>query len=103
MAMLLKNQRRKKLRTGSFPPESREFLEKFVPLFRRLPVEDKAELEGHIQVLLAEKNFEGCAGLSLTLEMKLTVAAQACVLLLHRETDYYPRSEEHTAELQSHS
>jgi Mlc titration factor MtfA (ptsG expression regulator) len=55
-----------------------------------LPLQDKAELEGHIQVFLSEKNFEGCAGLELTQEMKLTIAAQACVLLLHRETDYYP-------------
>ena len=35
--------------------------------------------------------FEGCGGLELTDEIKVTIAAQACLLLLHRETDYYPR------------
>ena len=47
--------------------------------------------KGHIQIFLAEKHFEGCGGLVLTDEIKVTIAAQACLLLLHRETDYYPR------------
>jgi len=41
-------------------------------------------------VLLAEKKFEGCGGLELTDEIRVTIAAQACLLLLHRETDYFP-------------
>jgi Mlc titration factor MtfA (ptsG expression regulator) len=57
----------------------------------RLPVEDRRELEGHIQVFFAEKNFEGCGGLVLVEEIKVTIAAQACVLLLHREADSFPR------------
>jgi Mlc titration factor MtfA (ptsG expression regulator) len=40
--------------------------------------------------LLNEKYFEGCGGLRVTDEMRVTIAAQACLLLLHRETDYYP-------------
>jgi Mlc titration factor MtfA (ptsG expression regulator) len=47
-------------------------------------------LEGHIQVFLAEKNFEGCGGFRITDEVRVVIAAQACLLLLHRETDYYP-------------
>jgi Mlc titration factor MtfA (ptsG expression regulator) len=39
---------------------------------------------------VAEKRFEACAGLELTDEIRVTIAAQACLLLLHRETDYYP-------------
>jgi len=49
------------------------------------------ELLGHVQVFLAEKNFEGCDGLQLTDEIRVTIATQACLLLLHRRTDYYPR------------
>jgi hypothetical protein len=41
-------------------------------------------------VFLAEKHFEGCGGLQMTDEAQVTIAAQACVLLLHRQTDYYP-------------
>ncbi len=43
-----------------------------------------------MQVFLAEKKFEGCGGLELTEEMRLTIAAQACILILHREHDFYP-------------
>lgn len=42
-------------------------------------------------MLLAEKHFEGCGGLVLTDEIRVTIAAQASVLLLHRDGDYYPR------------
>ncbi len=41
-------------------------------------------------IFLAEKRFEGCAGLEITDEMRVTIAAHACLLLLHRKTDYYP-------------
>ncbi len=44
----------------------------------------------HIQVFLAEKRFEGCGGFAITDEVRVTIAAQACLLLLHRETDYFP-------------
>ncbi|PYL21800.1 MAG: hypothetical protein DMF41_01170, partial [Verrucomicrobia bacterium] len=50
-----------------------------------------AELLGHIQVFLAEKRFEGCGDLELTDDIRVTIAAQACLLLLHRKTDYFPR------------
>ena len=62
-----------------------------MPVFDRLPVADQAELLGHVQVFLAEKSFEGAGGLTLTDEIRITIAAQACMLLLHRETDYYPQ------------
>ena len=48
------------------------------------------ELLGHIQVFLAEKRFEGCGGFEITNEVRVTIAAQACLLLLHRGTDYFP-------------
>jgi Mlc titration factor MtfA (ptsG expression regulator) len=43
-----------------------------------------------VAVFLDEKNFEGAGGLEMTDEIRVTIAAQACVLLLHRDTDYYP-------------
>ena len=87
---LLKRRRRRKLRAQPVPEAWRSTLNRNLPIFRRLPVEDQAELLGHVQVFLAEKRFEGCGGLELTDEIRLTIAAQACLLLLHRETDYYP-------------
>jgi Mlc titration factor MtfA (ptsG expression regulator) len=55
-----------------------------------LKPQDREELVGHVQVFLSEKSFEGCGGLQITDEVRVTIAAQACVLLLHRETEYYP-------------
>ncbi len=65
-----------------------------VPYYSRLSDADQRELQGHIQVFLAEKRFEGCPPgpeqLTITDEIRVTIAAQACVLLLHRDSDYYP-------------
>jgi hypothetical protein len=44
-----------------------------------------------MQIFLAEKRFEGAGGLAVTEEMRLIIAAQACLLLLHRDLDYFPR------------
>jgi Mlc titration factor MtfA (ptsG expression regulator) len=41
----------------------------------RLSPEDQRELEGHVQVFLAEKSFEGCGGLEVTNERRVTIAA----------------------------
>ena len=86
----LKRRRRDRLRARSFPAAWKSILNRNLPIFRRLPSSDQSELLGHVQVLLAEKHFEGCGGLELTDEIRVTIAAQACLLLLHRETDYYP-------------
>ena len=85
-----KRLRRERLRTAPFPPEWKEIITRNLPIFSRLPTTDQEELLEHVQVFLAEKRFEGCAGLELTDEIRVTIAAQACLLLLHRETDYYP-------------
>jgi Mlc titration factor MtfA (ptsG expression regulator) len=87
---LFKSRRRAKLRAQPAPAEWRAILERNLPVFSRLTAEDQAELLGHTQVFLAEKHFEGAGGLELTDEMRVTIAGQACLLLLHRETDYYP-------------
>ena len=86
----LKRRRRNRLRAQPFPAAWKAIISHNVPIFLRLPSADRAELLGHIQVFLNEKYFEGCGGLKLTDETRVTIAAQACLLLLHRETDYYP-------------
>ncbi len=88
---IFKQRRRQRLRAQPFPPAWRSIVERNLAIFRRLPPEDQAELFGAIQVFIAEKHFEGCGGLKVTDEIRVTIAAQACLLLLHRETDYYPQ------------
>jgi hypothetical protein len=87
---LFKSRRRARLRAQPTPPDWRRILERNLPIFSRLSPGDQAELLGRTQVFLAEKHFEGAAGLVLTDEIRVTIAGQACLLLLHRETDYYP-------------
>src|SRR5205807_7933234 len=87
---LFKSRRRARLRAQPAPKAWRAILERNLPVFSRLSGEDQQELLGHMQVFLAEKHFEGCGGLALTDEIRVTIAGQACLLLLHRETDYYP-------------
>ena len=86
-----KESRRKKLRATPLSPEVQRIVETQCDVYQRLPKADRAELAGHMQVFLAEKRFEGCGGLVITEEMRVVIAAYACVLLLHRQTDYYPQ------------
>lgn len=85
-----KRRRREQIRIKPFPPEWHEALLRNMPYYRALSPQDQTEIQGHIQVLLEEKNFEGCGGLVLTDEIKMLICAHAALLLLHRDTDYYP-------------
>jgi MtfA peptidase len=87
---LLKEQRRRRLLARPFPNKWLTLIQRHVVFFHRLSESDKAELLGHIQVFLAEKRFEGCGGFAITDEVRVIIAAQACLLLLHRKTDYFP-------------
>ena len=91
MLGFLKDRQRKRLKARPFPNEWLRIIKHNVAFFIRLSANDQAELLDHIQVLLAEKNFEGCAGQEITDEVRVTIASQACLLLLHRKTDYFPR------------
>ncbi len=87
---IFKKWRRNKIASRPFPKDWLAIIENNVPLYNRLSQPDKQELQRHILIFIAEKHFEGCAGLKITDEIKLTIAAFACILLLHRQTDYYP-------------
>jgi hypothetical protein len=86
-----RSRRRLRLFAAPFPEEWQEILAKNVPIYRLLSDTLRNQLHGHINVFLGEKLFEGCGGLQLTDEIRLTIAAQACLLLLNRPTKYYPR------------
>jgi Mlc titration factor MtfA (ptsG expression regulator) len=81
--------RRAAVRRRPFPPQWRQILRRSVPYFRSLPADLQLQLKKHIQVFVAEKAFVGCGGLAVTDEMRVTVAAQACLLILNRRTDYF--------------
>jgi MtfA peptidase len=82
--------KRRRVRDQPFPAAWREILNRRVPYFRLLPADLQIQLKKHIQVFVAEKQFTGCDGLAITDEVRVTIAAQACLLILNRWTDYFP-------------
>lgn len=82
---------RRGVRARPFKKQWRQILQKRVPYFRYMPTDLQLQLKGHIQVFLDEKEFVGCEGVVITDEIKVTIAAQACLLILNRKTDYYPK------------
>jgi len=63
-------------------------IDRNVPAVRRLPPELRARLESLMAAFLAEKEFVGCNGLIVTDEMRATIAALACLLVLGRRGHY---------------
>ena len=59
-----------------------------VPAVRELPPELRVRLESLMAAFLAEKEFIGCNGLAVTDEMRATIAAMACLLVLGRRGHY---------------
>ncbi len=82
---------RSRLRAGVFPAAWRTILRQRVPQFARLPADLQLRLKQDMLVFLAEKPFWGCAGLQVTDEMRVTVAALACFPLLGARRGYYPQ------------
>lgn len=74
-----------------FPKDWERMLVQNVAHFAVLNDEERSRLGAIVQVLVAEKNWEGCGGLAVTEEMKVTIAGQAGLLLLGIEHDYFPR------------
>jgi len=79
------------LNANEFPVAWEIILQQRVPIYLSLLEPDRSELRSYIQWFIGAKRFEGCAGLVVTDEIRVTVAAQACLLLLHRDTPCYER------------
>lgn len=74
-----------------FAEEWEELLKRRVFLFHVLPADQQDDLRALIQIFLDEKPFEGCAGLEITDEIRLTISGFACILLLGGQSDLYPK------------
>ena len=66
-------------------------LERNVEQYRAMDAGQRTRLERLVRRFLFEKTFVGCAGLEITDEMRLTIAGQACLLLMGARGDaVYP-------------
>jgi len=79
-----------RLRPEPIPESWREIVARTVPLANGLSDEERERLLRLVQVFVHDKPFEGCGGLEITEEMRVTIAAHACLLLLHLEGRCYP-------------
>lgn len=73
------------------PPEWDRIVTSRVALAARLSPADRARLLQLTAEFIRTKSFEGCGGLTLTEEMQVVIAAQACLLLLHLPGEVYPK------------
>lgn len=88
-----KTQQRRALMEQPFPAEWQACLSANVAYYRLLPADLQEKQRDVTRILIVEKHWEGCGGLTLTDEMKVTIAAQAAVLVLGFDGDYYPNVE----------
>ncbi|PCJ51171.1 MAG: hypothetical protein COA74_01215 [Gammaproteobacteria bacterium] len=88
---MLRERGREKVRSQIFPKTWRKILRRNVPYFHTMPADMQLQLKQHILVFIHEKNFMGFEGIDIDDEIQVTIAAQACLLLLNRKADYYPK------------
>lgn len=82
--------RQRRLLSRPFPDSWETILERRLPAFQRLQESDRERLRQGVQLFVADKRFHGCAGLAVTDEIRVSIAAQACLLVLNRPGSLYP-------------
>jgi len=83
-----KTQKRKSLLDTPLTDAQHQVILDEVPLIRRVPRELGAKLDGKISLFLDQVEFIGCDGLEVTQEMKLSIAAQACLIVVNTDAWY---------------
>ncbi len=89
--LVRKRQRRRQALAQPFPAEWQTIIQQNLPPYSKLSPDLQRQLQGYTQEFLYDKSFEGCGGLDLTNEIKVTIAAQASLLLLNRKVRTYPK------------
>ncbi|MBI2481335.1 MAG: zinc-dependent peptidase [Planctomycetia bacterium] len=85
----LRRHRRRRLLETPFPNEWTDTLRRNVKHYVCLIASEQAKLRDDLRILVAEKNWEGCCGLTIDDEIKVTIAAQASLLLLGFRNKYF--------------
>jgi Mlc titration factor MtfA (ptsG expression regulator) len=89
----LRRRRRRKLLEEPFPAAWIEILESRFFHYRWLTASQKEKLQRDLRIIIAEKNWEGCAGQVVDDEVKVTIAAGASLLVLGQEHDHFEHVE----------
>lgn len=83
-----RRRRRDALLAAPLTPQQREIIARLVPITRRLPDHLRKKLEGKINLFLDQIAFRGKGGIEVTEEMRLSIAAQACLLIVNSPAWY---------------
>lgn len=75
----------------AFPHHFSKILRKNLPGYSRMPTDLQMQLKRKIRQFLHEKTFVACADLEMNDEIRVTIAAKACLLLLNRESEVFPK------------
>jgi len=90
LALWVPRLRLKKAIQAPFPDEWVEIVERNIAVYRNLPTPLRMQLRKLIKQFLHQKTFSGSGGLVITDEIRVTIAAEACMLLLNRNSNVYP-------------
>jgi Mlc titration factor MtfA (ptsG expression regulator) len=89
--MLNRRSQRRRALAAPFPTGLLATISRNIPPYAKLSPEMQQQVQDYTQEFLYDKSFEGCGGLVLNDEIKVTIAAQASLLLLNRKVRCYPR------------
>lgn len=85
----LRRRRRRRMLALPVPNEWEHYASHCVPGFEVLSENERETLQTVWRVIVTEASWEGCRSLIITDEVKVTIAAQAALLLLNLEHDYF--------------
>ncbi len=81
--------RRRRIRQQRFPERWLTILRRRLPFYDKLPGDQQQRLQNLIKRFLADHRFIGCAGVEINDDIRITVAAQACLLILNKKGYHY--------------
>lgn len=87
----LRTRRRRAIQERPFPAAWREIIRRGVRQAEWLDADETTRLLGWIAVFLDEKRFEGCRGFTITDEVRVTIAAQAGIVALGFDDEWFDR------------
>jgi Mlc titration factor MtfA (ptsG expression regulator) len=81
--------RDRRIRERPFTQSMDNLLIAALPFFNELGEDERQRLKEKINQFLANKRFYGCAGLGITDEIRVTIAAEACLLIMNQDCEVY--------------
>lgn len=84
-----RKRRRQRQAAQPFPSEWHDIIDNNARFVYRLSPALQKKIGRAIQIMVAEKNWEGCGGLQITDEQRVTIAAHMARMTVHFEADYF--------------